>query len=355
MVTKIFLTGVTGYIGGDIFYAVQQAHPDYSYTLLVRNEERAKPVKAKYPNVKFVYGDLNASDVIEKAAADADIVIHTANSSDDIPSARAITRGLAAGHTAANPGYYLHICGTGLLMWRDMRDQRYGQPPLADEAYNDLAGIDKILTLPDDALHRDVDKIVLAASSSSYSAVKTAIVGPPCISGAGRGPVNTRSIQVYDLVRFALKRRFVPVIGTGRTEWDHVHVADLADLFVRLVDAAQDETLAGDKEVFGEHGYYFCEDGAFAWGDVAKWVADELVKQGFMAEPKVEVTTIEDAKKDGMFIASTWGQNSKGFAHRARKFLDWKPTRPGLKELIPEIVSLEAARLGIEPQAARRQ
>lgn len=41
----------------------------------MRNESRAEPVKAKYPEAKFVYGDLSASDVIEKAAAEADIVI----------------------------------------------------------------------------------------------------------------------------------------------------------------------------------------------------------------------------------------------------------------------------------------
>jgi hypothetical protein len=32
-------------------------------------------VKAKYPNVKFVYGSLHDADVIEKAAAAADIVV----------------------------------------------------------------------------------------------------------------------------------------------------------------------------------------------------------------------------------------------------------------------------------------
>lgn len=41
----------------------------------MRNEERGKPVKAKYPSVTLVYGDLSDSDVIEKAAAEADIVI----------------------------------------------------------------------------------------------------------------------------------------------------------------------------------------------------------------------------------------------------------------------------------------
>lgn len=192
----------------------------------------------------------------------------TANSADDVPSAKAIAKGLAAGHTASRPGYWLHICGTGLLMHRDMREQRYGQPPYADERYDDVADIDKVLSIPDAALHRNIDKIVLAAGAAG--AVRTAIVCPPCISGAGRGPGNTRSIQVYNMVEFVMKQGFAPVIGTGRTEWDHVHVGDLAALFVRLVDAAQDPKLSSDPEIFRGHGYFFCEAGSFAWGDVAK-------------------------------------------------------------------------------------
>lgn len=39
----------------------------------------------------------------------------TANSADDVPSAKAIAKGLAAGHTADKPGNWLHICGTGML------------------------------------------------------------------------------------------------------------------------------------------------------------------------------------------------------------------------------------------------
>lgn len=45
--------------------------------MLVRSEDKAKLVGAQYPNAKFVYGTLDDSDVIEKAAAEADIVIRT--------------------------------------------------------------------------------------------------------------------------------------------------------------------------------------------------------------------------------------------------------------------------------------
>lgn len=75
------------------------------------------------------------------------------------------------------------------------------------------------------------------------------------------------------------------------------------------------------------------------------------MKQGFAAEPKLKNLTVEEAAKESGRIASTWGLNSKSHANRARKYLGWKPTRKGLKELIPEIVSSEAARSGIKPRA----
>lgn len=70
-----------------------------------------------------------------------------------------------------------------------------------------------------------------------------------------------------------------------------------------------------------------------------------------MAEPKVEATTVETVSEVGGLVAGTWGLMSKSFATRARRYLGWQPTRGGLKETIPEAVSLEAKKLGIEPQA----
>lgn len=64
-----------GFIGGDALYTLTRAHPEFSYTLLVRNEERGRQVLASYPSVRLVYGDLNNEDLIAREAAAADIVI----------------------------------------------------------------------------------------------------------------------------------------------------------------------------------------------------------------------------------------------------------------------------------------
>lgn len=86
----------------------------------MRSQAKADEVAKAYPNAKnvhFVLGDNDSADVISAAAAAADVVLHTGQSADDIPSAKAIIDGLVKGHTASNPAAYIHISGTGLLTW----------------------------------------------------------------------------------------------------------------------------------------------------------------------------------------------------------------------------------------------
>lgn len=73
--TKIFATGVTGYIGGDAIYAVANAHPEYDITCLVRNSDKGAQVAKEYPKIKLVYGDLDSVDLIEEESKNADIVL----------------------------------------------------------------------------------------------------------------------------------------------------------------------------------------------------------------------------------------------------------------------------------------
>jgi len=57
----------------------------------------------------------------------------TADSSDNLPAARAIAKGLSAGHTDEKPGYWIHVSGTSILQWYDWDNDRYGQSPLPEQ------------------------------------------------------------------------------------------------------------------------------------------------------------------------------------------------------------------------------
>ncbi|KAJ4164373.1 hypothetical protein LMH87_006049 [Akanthomyces muscarius] len=328
MTVKVFLTGATGYIGGTVLDYVYRAHPDYEYTVFVRSEERAKPIKAKYPKLDFVYGALEDSETLMDAVAKTDVVIHTADSSDNVPGATAIAMGLEKGHTPEKPGYWIHLCGTSILTWYDQKHDREGEPPLPEQTYHDIDDIKRLVTLPDYAHHRNVDILVQETISD---AVKVAILCPPTIYGEGSGPVNRRSIQVPELAKATLKAGYAPVIGKGETEWDNVHIDDLADLFVKVLDATQNPSKSKNPEIFGLHGYFLASNGVHRWSEVSQWIADEADKQGYKPGTKTKTVTLNEAERVAGPAAASFARNSKGIPQRAEKYLGWKPKALGLK------------------------
>jgi hypothetical protein len=95
-------------------------------------------------------------------------------------SAEAIARGLAA-HTPDKPGYWIHTSGTGILTYEDFENDTFGKT--ATNMFDDWDNISKVMSAPDAALHRVVDKVVINAGTENSDRVKTAIVCPPCIYG----------------------------------------------------------------------------------------------------------------------------------------------------------------------------
>lgn len=235
-----------------------------------------------------------------------------------------------------------------MLMWYDARHKRFGEAPVPEEKYRDIDDIEKIVTIPEEAIHRDVDKIVQAANSDS---VKVAIIAPPTIYDTGSGKVNTRSIQVPDLVKSSLNHGFAPFIGAGLTEWDNVNVSDLGDLYVKLADATQDPSKQNNEEIFGRHGYFFALGGTHKWSDISRWIAEEASKQGFLPEPATKSVSIDEVKQWEGVANVSWGMNSVSIAQRAAKYLGWEPKGRPLKDLIPALVGSEAKLLGLTPKA----
>ncbi|KAH7321283.1 hypothetical protein B0I35DRAFT_211080 [Stachybotrys elegans] len=347
MSPRVFLTGATGYMGGSVFASLHQTNPEYDFTLLVRDEKRGEPFRTNYPGVKLVYGSLDDVNILEKAAAEADIVIHTANSSDHSPAAKAIISGLQTGHTAEQPGYLIHVSGSAILGWYDFKHQRFGEAPVEEQKYHDIDDIERLLTLPDDAFHRDIDKIVLAANSD---AVRIAVLCPPTIYGKGTGLGNTRSIQVPALTKGVLGLSFAPYVGAGKAEWDNVHIDDLVDVFRLLVEASQDPARRDNSEIFGPKAYYFAENGRHRWADVARWVAEEAARQGYLPEALSKSVSFAEITKIDSPAAATFGLNCLGKSARAQKFLGWQPKAVALKDTIADTVTAEAWGLGLVPK-----
>lgn len=163
--------------------------------------------------------------------------------------------------------------------------------------------------------------------------------------GKGRGPSNARSRQAYELAKLVLTAQYIPIIGAGKARWNNVHVADLADVFVLLTEAAVSKNL--DNELWGEKGYFIVENGEHVWADLARKMGRKAEDLGFV-KGKLEERELEKEKalQQAGFEAVSWGLNSRAKAERARKVLGWNPSRGKIEDSVEEILKDEKARLG---------
>jgi nucleoside-diphosphate-sugar epimerase len=259
-------------------------------------------------------------------------------------AAAAIVRGIRSKPAGSQTGFYIHTSGTGIL---GDPSQDYGQPP--DRVYDDIADIKVITSFSMDRWHRNVDKIVLDAATSDPAEqpkIKTAIVCPPTIYGTGIGPVRKRSVQIPDLAKASLRRGKALTVRQGQNEWRNIHVADLADAYVILVEEA---LKGGGTADWNGDGYYFVENGQHGWKDVAKAVATCGFKKGYLKTPDVEPLSVEECLRiqgEPVPGPAIWGVNSLGIASRIRR-LGWQARQPSIWQCISEAVDVEAEDLGI--------
>jgi hypothetical protein len=304
-------------------------------------EDKAKSVKEAFPHIRIVIGGLDDSKILEEEAAKADVVIHTADASDNGGAAKAIAKGLASGHSKEKPGFWLHTGGAGILCWETMRDDnKLGE--WSEREYNDWTAVQDLTGLPQDAFHKNVDDLVLSAGSDS---VKTAILCPPTIYGRGRGPLNTRSRQAYELAHLILTGQYIPIIGQGKARWNNVHVSDLAQLFVLLTEAAVDKNT--NVGLWNEQGYYLVENGEHLWADLARLMGKKATELGLVEKKKLEEQSLgkDKAIDQAGFEAVSWGFNSRGKAERAKMMVEWQPRGPSIEDTVEEILKDEKSRL----------
>ncbi|KAI9005646.1 NAD-P-binding protein [Hyaloraphidium curvatum] len=309
---SLFLTGATGYIGGAVLARLLDADaPKFDISVLVRGKDRAAAFERM--GLRAVVGDLDDAALLQREAEAADVVVHTADASDHLPSCRALLAGAEARSARTQvPPLYIHTSGTGVLI-----DRARGAS-LSDKVYSDddPAGID---ALPDSALHRNVDIEVKKAGEKGK--VRTRIVIPSIVYGTSRGKFKVENFFTAPLVLSALRSGKAGFVGTGRPAWGVVHVSDLADLYVLLVARPEGPAWGG---------YYFGETGEASFADVAKAVAD-AVKTRTGKDVACGEFTPDEVKKNLRNVggATVWGSNARCKAVRGPK-MGWKPRHTGL-------------------------
>lgn len=337
---NIFLTGATGYIGGSILTALLH-HPNasnFKITALIRgNEDRAKKLESL--GVTPVVGSNESHEIIENAASQSDVVIHTAHSADDLPSTKSIISGLnKRTQITGKPVIYIHTSGTGVLT-ENVRGKKG-----SDTVYNDLDP-DQINGLAETQLHRNVDLFIINAAQAN-PLLKSVIVLPSVIYGMGTGLFKRQTIVFPTIVQIALQNGKMGLVGPGEATWDNVHIDDLIDAYIILLDEllaaygpdAKPDAKSNPYLTTGREGYYFVENGRNTWRSLFEKIGESLYKKGSL--PSSEVTSIPDDEINAFFSELFgWflGTQSSATAQRLRK-LGWKPHRPNMLDTIEQEV-----------------
>lgn len=318
---QIFFVGGTGYIGGSILHLMLAGDylDRFSITVLTRRPEVAASLRAL--GVEPIMGSIDDLALLRQQSAKSSVVFNLANC-DDSASARAIAQGLA--DRSASSGerpIFIHTSGAGVLSSNSSGQGLSLQHDTGAFLWDD-ADVEAHAAIPADAPHRHVDLEIFEAAKSGL--IKAYLMVPPTVFGRGLGQFaeDRMSIQLPRLAYQTLRTGRAMYVGTGEAQWTNVHVADLADLYLLLLEAA-----LKDEAPEGLAGLYYPATELFTWADASARVGQVLHEQGRIASP-----TPTTGLPGGWF----WGSNVRMTSTNAKN-LGWTPTRGGTREMLADI------------------
>lgn len=321
MKQRIFITGGTGYIGGSFLHLMwERGYLDqYDIRVLVRNPLDAKKLESL--GFTAIEGSLHDVHLLESEAEHADIVFNTANC-DHRESAVALLSGAKKKfEVSGNKPIFIHTSGAGVLTEDSIG---FGVAPELDHMQTewDEADVIRHQNIPEGAPHRIVDVEVFDAAQKGF--VDTYLVVPPTVFGVGLGPFASHrmSIQIPRLVYHSLIRRQVMTVGSGENMWANVHVADLAELYLLIMQGALNHSAPSGLE-----GLYYPASEHFCWKNVSQRIADVLTKKGILTQSDV---------KSGLQTGWFWGSNVIVKPTNSLK-LGWQPKHGGTSEMLRDV------------------
>jgi nucleoside-diphosphate-sugar epimerase len=270
---KVFLTGGSGYVGRPTIQALTRH--GHQVTALARTDESAALVEAA--GATAVRGELTDTGVLREQAALADAAIHLGMAGVntalvDLAAAQAMQNGLA------DRGPYIHTGGTWVFGDTDgIADETHPMAPPALTAWR-----------------LDNERQVLAHGG------RPVIIMPGLVYGDHGGLIEAFYLQP------ARKDGELVRIGDGSTHWALVHVDDLAELYVRALDARPRSVYVG------------VDDQNATTGEISEVLAKAL------DVPVREVDAAEAAERMGP-IAEAFALDQRLTAAKARRELGWLP------------------------------
>ncbi|CAI6333472.1 unnamed protein product [Periconia digitata] len=320
----VFLTGVTGFVGGTILSRLLNAHPNVHVKALIRKESVAQELQSVYPNLTPIIGELSSLSLLESTAAEADFVIHAGG--DNVSAVCAMIDGLASRTTTGPPMPRL-ISLTGPRSLIDLTNPITGNLRADSRPWSDITDAHTILNVPEDRIHAGADQAIIAHSTAK--GVGTILVSPGQLWGRGKGHLKKESNSAFYYATVKNRGRAF-MIGEGTATWSWTSIGDLGDAVVFLMEQA----LKSGSENHGQigvnrDGYYFVRTGDLSMIERATAVSDRL------GLGNVESVSVDAAREIHPFGPIMWGCGERT---RSDKLLElgWRPKETDWKALMEE-------------------
>ena len=276
---RVFLTGVTGYVGSAVLEALVKS--GHHVDALVRNSEGASRVQAR--GAAPILGDLMQPASWRDAAAAAEAAVHAAVEY----SARQAQLDATAIDTLlslpSKPGRVL-VYTSGIWV--------IGPAPTPVDETAPLNPIEMVAWRP---AH---EQRVLGAASSG---LRTAVIRPGIVYGGSRGIVG-------DLLKDAANS-LVRVIGSGDNHWPLIYERDLGDLYARVVSTPTADGV-----------FHATDEGAETVNEIVAALADHAP-----TPPSIRHVPLPEARKKMGPYADALALDQIVRSPRARA-LGWAPT-----------------------------
>ncbi len=275
---KVFLTGGSGYIGSAVALRLKKAGHDV--LALVRSEEKGAALKAA--GIKLVVGELGKPAGYAAAAYGVAAIVHVAQEQSaeaveldkkTIANARELLHGKVGGTFVYTSGCWVHGDTEGA----------------ADES----APLNPAQMVAWRPAHEQL------ALGMAKDGIRAVVVRPGIVYGGARGGIPATFFGT------AQKQGAATLFGEGANHWPMVHVDDLAELYVRLVERAPAGSIFNAVDA-SEH----------TQREIAEAASRAAGKDG-----KVLATPVDAGNLFGEALALDQRLSSE----KARSELDWRP------------------------------
>ncbi len=275
---KVFITGGNGYIGSAVALRLKKAGHDV--LALVRSEEKGAALRAA--GVKLVVGELSKPAGYAAAAYGVAAIVHCAQEH----SAEAVELDKK---TITNARELLHGKVGGTFIYTSGCWVSGDTDGVADETAPLKPG--KIV-----AWRPAHEQLALSMAKDGIRAV---VVRPGIVYGGARGGIPAMMFGA------AAKQGAATMFGEGANHWPMVHVDDLAELYVRLVERAP----AGS---------------VFNAVDASQHTQREIAEAASRAAGKDGKVQANPAEA-GNLLAEALQLDQRLSSEKARNELDWRP------------------------------